>query len=124
MSTYTAYVEALKRIGVAYVHAIQGTTFVSRINSHAVDYQQLRVHFGGTFIANNTFGASDGEAEIAAGRADLISYGRAFIANPDLVARFKQGGPVADAPKQYWYGGGNLGYTDWPTMRDASSCNP
>ena len=49
-------------------------------------------------------------------RADLFSLGRPFIANPDLVDRLRTGAPLADAPKQYWYGGGSVGYSDWPRM--------
>ncbi len=54
---------------------------------------------------------------MADGNADLISFGRPFIANPDLVDRLRTGAPLADAPKQYWYGGDATGYSDWPGMQ-------
>ena len=46
----------------------------------------------------------------------MISFGRPFIANPDLVDRLRSGAPLADAPKAYWYGGDKTGYSDWPGM--------
>ena len=54
------------------------------------------------------------EQELADGKTDLVAFGRAFLANPDLVERLKTGAPLADAPKEYWYGGDERGYTDWP----------
>ncbi len=53
------------------------------------------------------------EKELAEGRADLFSFGRPYLANPDLVGRLASGAPLAEAPKQYWYGGGATGYSDW-----------
>lgn len=45
-----------------------------------------------------------------------MSFARAYITNPDLVERIRIGGPLAEAPKEYWYGGGSVGYSDWPTL--------
>ena len=54
-------------------------------------------------------------AESAARKtSDLFAFGRAYLANPDLVERLQTGAPLADAPKEYWYGGDERGYTDWP----------
>ena len=50
------------------------------------------------------------------GEADLISFARAYIANPDLVDRIRTDAPLAQAPQEYWYGGGETGYSDWPAM--------
>ncbi len=52
--------------------------------------------------------------------ADLISFGRAFIANPDLVERLRLALPLAEADPATFYGGGELGYLDHPTYRFAS----
>ena len=51
------------------------------------------------------------------GEADLISFARAFIANPDLVKRIRTGAPLAEAPQEYWYGGDETGYSDWPAIQ-------
>ena len=51
---------------------------------------------------------------IDSGRADLIAFGRPYIANPDLVERFRNGWPLTVADRETYYGGHNLGYTDFP----------
>ena len=50
--------------------------------------------------------------------ADLICFGRPFIANADLVERLRTGAPLAEAAKETWYGGGAHGYTDYPTLAE------
>jgi N-ethylmaleimide reductase len=116
MGTYSAYLEALSGLGLMYVHAIEGITQMSR-DTHGIDYAALRRRFSGAYIANNNYTAELAEKTLQEGNADLISFGRAFIANPDLVERLRTGAPLAEAPKQYWYGGGSTGYSDWPGMQ-------
>ena len=48
--------------------------------------------------------------------ADLICFGRPYIANPDLVERLRAGAPLAESERDTWYGGGSQGYTDYPTL--------
>jgi N-ethylmaleimide reductase len=57
---------------------------------------------------------------IEQGRADLVAFGQSFIANPDLVTRLKVDAPLAQAPLDVFYGGGARGYTDWPSMSQAT----
>jgi len=99
-----------------YVHDIEGVTQMSR-DPAGIDYPALRRAFRGAYIANNGYTLADAEKAISDGLADLVSFGRPYIANPDLVARLQNGAPLADAPKQYWYGGGATGYSDWPGMQ-------
>ena len=115
METYGTYLDALSRMGLMYVHAIEGMTQGSR-TTEGVDGPALRRRFHGPFIANNGFDRALADQDIGSGAADLISFGRPFIANPDLVERLRTGAPLAEAPKQYWYGGNQVGYTDWPAM--------
>jgi N-ethylmaleimide reductase len=84
-----------------------------------VDFRVLRKRFAGAYIANNQYTLDLAEETLAAGNADLFSFGRPFIANPDLVERLATGAPLAEAPKAYWYGGGANGYSDWPGMAGA-----
>jgi N-ethylmaleimide reductase len=58
-------------------------------------------------------------AAIQENRADMIAFGRAFISNPDLVARLKAGAPLAEGDRATFYGGGAHGYTDYPTWKAA-----
>lgn len=116
MATFGAYVDALSQLGLLYVHDIEGVTQLSREASDGTDFEQLRRRFKGAYIANNQYTLAMAEAALAAGDADLFSIGRPFIANPDLIERLRNGAPLAEAPKEYWYGGDANGYSNWPTM--------
>ena len=70
----------------------------------------------GAYIGNNELTVDDAAGSLERGEADLISFARAYIANPDLVQRIRTGAPLAEAPKEYWYGGDETGYSDWPAM--------
>ncbi|MET0905993.1 MAG: alkene reductase, partial [Tardiphaga sp.] len=110
------FVDALSEIGLLYIHDIEGVTQQTRDVPDGVDFQALRKRFSGAYIANNQYTLELAEKTLAEGNADLFSFGRPFLANPDLVDRLRTGAPLADAPKQYWYGGGAVGYSDWPGM--------
>jgi N-ethylmaleimide reductase len=119
MDTYGAYVDALSERGLLYIHDIEGVTQQTRDVPDDVDFPALRKRFSGAYIANNQYTLVLAEKVLAKGDADLFSMGRPFIANPDLVERLRIGGPLAEAPKEYWYGGGSVGYSDWPPMRSS-----
>jgi N-ethylmaleimide reductase len=71
-------------------------------------------------MTNNAFDKAKAEAAIAEGRADLIAFGRPFIANPDLVVRLLLDAPLAQLDRETLYGGGERGYTDYPAIRGVS----
>ncbi|MCE4226988.1 alkene reductase [Methylobacterium sp. C25] len=114
--TFGAYVDALNAYGLVYIHTIEGVTQQTRDVPDGVDFLDLRRRFEGAYIGNNQNTLDLAEKELAEGRADLFSFGRPYLANPDLVGRLASGAPLAEAPKQYWYGGGANGYSDWPGM--------
>lgn len=116
MTTFGAYVDALSALGLLYIHDIEGVTQSSREASDGTSFAALRRRFQGAYIANNQYTLPLAEEALAAGDADLFSIGRPFIANPDLVERLRSGAPLAEAPKEYWYGGDENGYSNWPTM--------
>lgn len=96
---------------------IEGTTRGSRTYPEHIDFQMLRKRFRGAYIANNGFTPELAANAIRSGQTDLVSFGRPFLANPDLVERIRRGTPLADeAPKETWYGGGREGYADWPAI--------
>ena len=68
------------------------------------DYKRLKDLFGGIFIANNGFDKLRAEQALAAGRADLIAFGKPFIANPDLVIRLFLNGPLTPVNQETLYG--------------------
>ncbi|NLS20619.1 alkene reductase [Rhizobium sp. P40RR-XXII] len=106
--------------GLAYVHVLQGD--MSK-RSSAVDYRALRSCFAGTYIANNGYDLDLAKQTIANGDADLVAFGLPFLANPDLVRRYRQGLPLNTADPATFYGGDDAGYTDYPffTGEEASA---
>jgi N-ethylmaleimide reductase len=76
----------------------------------------IRDKFKGTLIVAGGFDAESAARWLREGRADLIAFGRKFIANPDLPERLRVGAPLnGDDPATY-YGGGEKGYTDYPSL--------
>lgn len=76
----------------------------------------LREAFGGVYIANENFTRETAERALSDGVADAIAFGRAFIANPDLVDRFAVNAPLNAWDDRTFYAGGARGYIDYPTL--------
>jgi N-ethylmaleimide reductase len=114
-------IDGLAGRGLAYVHVVEGDTGGARDNI-PLDYAALRERFDGAWMVNNGYDRQMAMDAVASGAADLVSFGRPFIANPDLVERL-----AADAPlnplmgPETFYGGGAHGYTDYPTLAQASA---
>ncbi|NKC33593.1 alkene reductase [Falsiroseomonas selenitidurans] len=109
-------VQELNRIAPAYLHVVEGETGGAR-DSLPFDYGALRDRFDGAWMVNNGYDRAMAMQEVASGKADLVSFGRLFIANPDLVARLRDHAPLnALMPQATLYGGGAHGYTDYPTL--------
>jgi N-ethylmaleimide reductase len=121
MGTYGSYLDRLKALGLAYTHFIEGVTYTTREWPEEIDFAELHRRSPGAYIANNELSVEDGERLLADGKADLVSFARAYIANPDLVQRIRRGAPLAEAPKRYWYGGDANGYSDWPAMQSRAA---
>jgi N-ethylmaleimide reductase len=101
----------------AYLHVVEGETGGAR-DSIPFDYAKLRAAFDGVWMVNNSYDRRMAIDTIASRRADLVSFGRPFIANPDLVERFKLDAPLnALMGKETFYGGGVHGYTDYPFLQ-------
>ena len=114
-------VNQLNPIGLAYVHVVEGDTGGARDNL-PFDYTAMRARFDGVWMVNNGYNRTMAIEAVASGRADLVSFGRAFLANPDLVERLKYDSalnPMMAADTVY--GGGAHGYTDYPTFRQAGT---
>ena len=89
--------------------------------SSEVDYRILRNTFAGPYIANNGYDLESANAAIAGGAADLVAFGVPFLANPDLIDRFRYGLPLNEADRDTFYGGDETGYTDYPFHKDAAA---
>ncbi len=112
--TFLQIAAALRPYGLAYLHVIE-------LGSDDFDWQALRTAFGGTYIANGGFDRDRAESAIASGDADLVSFGVPFIANPDLVERFRLDAPLQPGDRATFYGGGAEGYTDYPLLEAAAA---
>jgi len=112
MQTFSELIHALNTLSLGYIHCIEGTARENRSNTF--DFVSLRYKFRGLYIANNMYTLDMAKQAIDNNHADLICFGRPFIANPDLVFRLRSNIPLTDAPKETWYGGNEFGYTDWP----------
>jgi N-ethylmaleimide reductase len=80
-------------------------------------FRHFRPIYKGTLIANVNMYRERGNRLIAEGLADLIAFGRPYIANPDLVQRFAAGAPLAELDWETVYASGPHGYSDYPTYQ-------
>ena len=76
----------------------------------------LKSLFGGPFIANEGFDRAGAEKLLASAAADAVAFGKLFIANPDLVRRFREGAALNAWDTATFYSGGAMGYTDYPAL--------
>jgi N-ethylmaleimide reductase len=113
------FASELSKRGIAFIHVIEGATGGPRDNA-PFDYGALRKAFSGAYIANNGYTRDLAIEAVRDGKADLVAFGKAFIANPDLVERLRLGAPLNEPDRKTFYGGGEEGYTDYPTLAQAA----
>ncbi|MBL7645966.1 MAG: alkene reductase [Candidatus Hydrogenedentes bacterium] len=110
----------LDRHGLAYLHVMDGLAFGFHEQGTPMTLAEFREVFHGTLMANCGYTQEDGDKAICEGHADLVAYGRPWITNPDLVARFSNGWPLSPpADPTVWSGPGAEGYTDFPAYSAA-----
>ena len=120
---YGRAVERFAPFGLAYVHVVEGATGGARdLEAQGVapfDYVALRRKFPGAWMVNNGYDRAMAETTVASGRADLVAFGKPFIANPDLGRRLREGAALNTPDAATFYGGGESGYTDYPALATA-----
>jgi 2,4-dienoyl-CoA reductase-like NADH-dependent reductase (Old Yellow Enzyme family) len=101
----------------------RGIAFICAREHKAEDWigPKLKQAFGGVYIANEGFTLESAQATLAAGEADAIAWGKAYIANPDLVERFAKGAPLNEWNLSTMYFGGAEGYTDYPALENIAA---
>src|SRR4029079_8536994 len=112
---YATLANGLNDVGIVYMHVVEGATHPD-LKTEPFDFQALRKAFRGRYIANNGYDLARANAALAAGHADLISFGRLFVANPDLVHRLRVGGPFNPINNEHLYAGYIEGYLDYPAL--------
>lgn len=109
---FSYFISRLNTRDLAYLHILEGDMMSAARN---VDYRALRDAYYGIYIANNGYDYERGQQAIANGDCDLVAFGIPFLANPDLVYRYKNKLPLNEANQATFYGGDETGYIDYPT---------
>jgi N-ethylmaleimide reductase len=116
-------VKQLAKLGLAYVHIIVGATGGPReLPGRPFDYAALKAVYRaaggqGAWMVNNGYDKATAEQALQDG-ADLVAFGKPFIANPDLVRRLRTDAPLNIPDQATFYGGGVAGYTDYPALSE------
>ncbi|WP_431081730.1 alkene reductase [Pseudomonas thivervalensis] len=121
--TWMSIAAALNERELAYVHLNYQPTIVAAQTPPGFG-AAFREAYKGTLMAAGGFSQALAESELAKGELDLIAFGTAYIANPDLVERMQNGWPLAESDRATYYGVGNRiakGYTDYPRFRTTNA---
>lgn len=114
--TFSYLVEQLNSRKLAYLHVNRPDWLGGSFDGFDQLLRALRDRYQGTLILAGGQTVESGEQALSEGLADLLAYGRPYIANPDLVERFATGAALNQADASTFYGGGEQGYTDYPTL--------
>ncbi|UIJ70273.1 alkene reductase [Aurantimonas sp. HBX-1] len=112
---FTRYVEELSKRKLVYLHVIEGETRGNR-DPDKFKAWTLKEHFDGVYMGNNRYDRDLAIERVEKGETDLACIGRLFISNPDLVTRFVLNAPLAEWDEKTFYGGGEEGYIDYPSL--------
>lgn len=118
-ATFTYAADQLDRFGLAYLHVLEGLPGSMLAAPGPRVTPSLRRAFRGPLIVNGGYSAQLGAEAIERGDADLIAYGVPFLANPDLVTRYRLGASLNPPDFATFYSSGAQGYTDYPSLEPA-----
>ncbi|MGL5654165.1 alkene reductase [Vibrio misgurnus] len=116
IETYTAAAALLNQHGIVYLH-IAEVDWDDAPEMPVSFKRALREAYQGVLIYAGRYSAEKAEQAIEQGLADMIGFGRPFVANPDLPARLQHGYPLAEHDPNTLFGGGEQGLTDYPTYQ-------
>ncbi len=113
-ATFGHAAEALSARRLAYLHVVE-------TGPGTFDWSLLRRKFAGPYMANGDYSRERAAEALQDGRADLVSFGIPFLANPDLVERFRRGASLNEPDRSSFYGGDARGYVDYPELSAQAS---
>lgn len=118
IETFTFAASQLSDLDLAYLHVVENSQAGAPHGLETVGGATalMRKAYAGTLISNGAYTRDSAEQALESGAADLIAFGRAFLANPDLPARFERDAPLNEPNPDTYYGGGAEGYTDYPAL--------
>ena len=111
LETYATLLKEVAPLSLAYLHVVRSPD--PDLDAFAL----ARAHFPGALVFNDGFDFESGNAAVRSEGAAAVSYARSFIANPDLIARWRHGRPLAAFDRKTLYTPGAAGYTDYPPYR-------
>ncbi len=112
--TFSHAVSALDALEIAYVHFKESTYDDVRHGGEIVPRDIFRPLFNGAILVNGEYNREKAEAVISSGAADMVAFGKSFLANPDLPKRLQLGLELNEPDPATFYGGTEKGYTDYP----------
>jgi N-ethylmaleimide reductase len=121
--SYGYVIKNLNKFKLAYLHLMEGPPPADDKPQYHIFKNGVakvfRPFYNGNIIINGGYNKEKGNAVIAAGDADMVSFGVPFLSNPDLPERFKLDAPLNPVQgHETFYGGGEVGYTDYPTLEE------
>lgn len=121
MPLFERAVDILNGFGLAYLHMVEGQTGGPRALEEGQSIEALRARFDGVYMANNGYDREMAVETVESGKAELVAFGRPYIANPDLAERLLADAPLNDLDPDTLYGGGRKGYTDYPALTETQA---
>ncbi len=115
-ATFSYVIESLNQFNLAYLHLMEATEADIRHGGNPISIFDFRPLYQGLLMANSGYDKDTANAAIASGKADLVSFGKLFVANPDLPKRFQLNAPLNEPDSSRFYGGDEKGYTDYPFL--------
>ncbi len=117
VETFSAAANLLNRFPLAYLHVVEGPVGGAGPDDHAVCATELvRPVFHGTLVSTGGYSPETAEQAVEKGKADLIGFGRLFIANPDLPRRIALHAALNEPRRETFYAPGPQGYIDYPEL--------
>ncbi|MEM1071707.1 MAG: alkene reductase [Planctomycetota bacterium] len=124
-ATFGELAAGLGTLGLAYLHAVEsfGGTERDAENDrvHGSISERFKQAGGHVYIGNGGLTPETAEQRLAESRADAIAFGTMYIGNPDLVDRIRVGGPYNESNRETYYSGTEVGYTDYPSLAEATA---
>ncbi|WP_394746928.1 alkene reductase [Spongiimicrobium salis] len=121
LKTFSYVISKLNTYKLAFLEVNEEMPFTTLAAEKRAILNELQQSWEGAYIANGNYTATTGAKRIEEGKATAISYGRFFIANPDLPERFKQNSPMNELDPHTFYGGDHKGYTDYPSLAEETA---
>lgn len=121
LQTFGYIIDQLNNYNLSYLHMVERFPGIENSNEDFAILEQLYNRWQGFYIANGDYDYMKAKDAVEGGHAHAITFGRPFIANPDLPERLKRGAPLNEPDHDTFYGGGAKGYVDYPFLDETKA---